>query len=624
MTDKKRITHQFMEAVTLSASPFDRLYVPILLFVGVAYAALQAIQADWVELFVIAAELGLLLVLAASRPIQRRLFSGRLNRRHATYVALLCVYSAAWINVVRPLVQSQPTGKESALFYTLLLLAIALTIMIFRATLMLTPWGYRVFATRIPIWEQLLIAGNELIAAGLVANYVGGTILTHALQPDVFTIRIDAWYAISLSALLLLYYLGIQAMWIQRANDRFSETSVWVRLSRLFAPLALGVVTLVIAEQFIARAEPRTADLLGSATSDLAILSLGAIIWLMMLTITVLVYTSQRGLRQRFLPDALLARLPAAVGRFLSSISDTDLLLILGLLSALIPGYLLLLGDAGGIIGGLSTQILQRGAVIIETSDQALALLFAAPFYVLSVVLLGLYAYVFGRSSVPARDRDALVSTLPVGFLIVLIITLFLFAVPVSQVLTTGRLPRLPQDLGRILAFNVLIPLILLYAHYFALVRWPYSRGQAVWRERENVRLLAQLAETDSRIEDLNGEIARLDATWHTQPSSTDDAPARFDTLFRYMQLNSLRDDLNMQRLQIVAQRQQLAEVSEAPVSIAVARLPLRIVSLGIPLLIAIQLYQWAVVNNGLREIVNTPNLTVDEFFRIILQQANF
>jgi hypothetical protein len=88
--------------------------------------------------------------------------------------------------------------------------------------------------------------------------------------------------------------------------------------------------------------------------------------------------------------------------------------------------------------------------------------------------------------------------------------------------------------------------------------------------------------------------------------------------------LNSLRDDLNMQRLQIIAARQQLAEVSEAPVSITVARLPLRVVSLGIPLLIAIQLYQWAFVNNGLHEIINTPNLTVDQFFRIILKQANF
>jgi len=624
MPEPKRITHQFLEAVTLSDSRFDRFYVPALLLLGVAYVALQALQADWAELFVIVAGLALLLALATSRPLRRRLLGGRLNARHATYVALLWVYSAAWLNVVRPLLQSQPAGKESITFYTLFPLAVALTLMIFRATLMLTPWGYRVFSTRIPIWEQLLIAANELIAAGLVATFVGGRMLTHLLQPDVFTIRIDGWYGFSLSALLLLYYLGMQLMWVQRANDWLSRTSVWVRLSRLFAPFTLGVATLVLVQRFIARAEPRTADLLGNASADLAVLALGAVVWLVLLTITVLVYTSQRGLRQRFLPDALLARLPGPIARFLSSISDTDLLLIMALMSTIIPTNTLLLGDPGDLIGGLSRQILQRGAVVVETPDQALALLFAAPFYLLAVALLGLYAYVFGSETVSAHDRDRLVSHLPVGFLIVLIITLFLFAVPVSQVLTTGRLPRLPQDLGRILAFNVLVPLILLYAHYFVLVRWPYSHGQAVWRERENARLVTEQTETDQRIEQLNGEITQLDQAWRHEARATDNATDRFDTLFRYMQLNSLRDDLNMQRLQIVAQRQQLAEVSEAPVSIAVARLPLRVVSLGIPLLIAIQLYQWAVVNNGLREIVNTPNLTVDEFFRIILQQANF
>src|SRR5690606_27990037 len=225
---------------------------------------------------------------------------------------------------------------------------------------------------------------------------------------------------------------------------------------------------------------------------------------------------------------------------------------------------------------------------------------------------------------VSAQARDELIRRLPLGFLIVLIITLYLFAVPVAQVLTEGRLPQLPQDLGRILAFNVLIPLALLYLHYFLFVRWPYGRGQSAWRERESARLLREQEETDQRIEHLNHELSQLDRTWHNEREASASPEIRFETLFRYVQLNSLRDDLNMRRLQIVAARQQLAEVSEAPVSIAVARLPLRIVSLGIPLLIAIQLYQWAIVNNGLREVVNTPNITVDEFFRIILEQINF
>lgn len=622
MAEKKRITHQFLEAVTLADSRFDRLYVPALLLLGVALTAWQALRADWLAFAALAAGTGLLLALTLSRPLQQRLLGGRPNRRHATYVALLWLYSLAWLNTVRPLLAAPTSGKSSATFYTLLLLTIALIIMITRALAMLTPWGYRFFATRIPVWEQLLIAANELIAAGLVATYVGGSVLPQQLQPDVFSVRFDMGYAVALTSVMLLYYLGMQAMWVQRANDRLSRTSVWLRLSRVFAPLTLVVATLVLADRFMDRAEPRTADLLGGASADLAILSLGAVVWLVLLTITVLVYTSRRGLRQRFLPDILLDCLPAPVSRFLTSISDTDLLLIMALLLTLLPAYFLLLNDAGGLINALSEQILWRGAVIVETRDQALALLFAAPFYLVAVVLLALYAYVLGRSFVPARDRDVLVASLPVGFLIVLIITLFLFAVPVGQVLTTGRLPQLPQDLGRVLAFNVLIPLILLYAHYFALVRWPYSRGQAVWREQENARLIDEQATTDTRIDQLNAEIAQLDADWHAQTTTAD--ASRFETLFRYMQLNSLRDDLNMQRLQIVAQRQQLAELSEAPVSIAVARLPLRIVSLGIPLLIAIQVYQWAVVNNGLREIVNTPNLTVDEFFRIILQQAQF
>ena len=88
--------------------------------------------------------------------------------------------------------------------------------------------------------------------------------------------------------------------------------------------------------------------------------------------------------------------------------------------------------------------------------------------------------------------------------------------------------------------------------------------------------------------------------------------------------MNGMRDDLNMQRLQVVSDRQQLAELSETPVSITIARLPVRVVSIGIPLLLAMQIYQWAVLNNGLREIVNNPNITIFEFFRAILRQTQF
>ena len=75
-------------------------------------------------------------------------------------------------------------------------------------------------------------------------------------------------------------------------------------------------------------------------------------------------------------------------------------------------------------------------------------------------------------------------SKLPIGFLITMIITLYLFAVPFTQVFVEGRLPTLSRDLGRILVFYVLIPLLLLYLHFFLLVRIPYGRGQRLWRER--------------------------------------------------------------------------------------------------------------------------------------------
>jgi hypothetical protein len=196
---------------------------------------------------------------------------------------------------------------------------------------------------------------------------------------------------------------------------------------------------------------------------------------------------------------------------------------------------------------------------------------------------------------------------------------LYLFALPFSQVITEGRLPQLPQDLGRILAFNVVIPLLLLYSHYFVLIRQPYARGQKRWREQQSQQYTTQLNSIDHRILTLNGEIARLDAQWQREPNVQ-----KIETLYRYVHLNGQRDDLNMQRLQVVSDRQQLAELSETPVSIAIARLPVRVVTIGIPLLLAVQIYQWAILNNGLRDIVNNPNITIFEFFRTILQQTQF
>jgi hypothetical protein len=614
-----------MEAVKVTESRLDRLIVPVLLFIGVVYAAYQIIQADWAELLIFSAGVALLFALALSKPLQRRLLRQSLNSRHITYIFLYWIYSALWLNLVRVLPTIEPIGKASTNFFALVIAILALLVMMFRALFMLTPLGYRIFITRIPIWEQLLVAVNEIVAAGLLAAYVGPAVFARIVQPGVFTTRINLPYMIGLVFVLSVYYIGIQLLWVQRYNDWFGKNQIWVRSARLFAPLTLIVISMVIAGRFVERTEPRTADLLGDSGFDLAVLSLGSVVWLMMGVVTILVYTSGRGLRQRFLPDNLLDRLPKRVGSFLRSISDTDMLLILAVFLTTIPAYLFLLGDSGGVIGQLRQQILQRGSALLETSEQALALLFATPFYFLAVLLLLLYAFVFSQPTLSAQDRDELVEDLPIGFLIVIIITLYLFAVPFSQVLTEGRLPQLPQDLGRILLFNIAIPLGLLYLHYFVLIRLPYSRGQRRWREGQNTHLTQEQEEIDRRIKNLNKELEALNRTWRDKRLHSDSANVgvRIETLYHYMHLNSLRDDLNMQRLQNVAQRQQLAEVSEAPVSIAVARLPVRVVSLGIPLLLAIQMYQWAVLNNGLREVINDPNLTVDQFFRIFLEQLN-
>ena len=618
---RKTITQEFIHAVQISDTPLDRLLVPALLSAGVAYAGWQVLIGDWVEAAFFGVGVILLLALAAIQPVQRRVLGTRFNRRHALYIVLFWVYGVVWLNLVRLLSFAQPTGKDSTYYYVLLITIIAISLMMIRSVLLLTPRFQRIFISRIPIWEQILVAINEGISIGLLSLFASNLIV-RLFQPDVFTTRFDAPYLLGIGLVILLYALGMQLMWLQRWNDWLSRNVVWVRLARILAPLAALVTIMVIGNYFIERSDPRTATLLGNSNTSLAVLSLAPVILLMIFVIILLVYTSNKGLRQRFVPDLLLDRLPPRVAKFLRSISDMDMLLIIGVMATSIPAYLLLLGDTGGVIGTLRQQILQRGSALIETSEQALAVLFAMPFYFLVIILLGLYALVISRSSLNAQERDELIAKLPVGFLIILVITLYLFAVPFSQVLTEGRLPQLPQDSGRILLFNILIPLVLLYMHYFIFVRLPYGRGQSRWRESHATILTRQLNMIERRIQNLNQELERLDSQW--QQRNDANPTMQFDTLYRYVQLNGMRDDMNMQRLQLVAERQQLAEISETPVSVTVARLPIRVVSIGIPLLLAIQIYQWAVLNNGLREIANNPNVNVVDFFREILRQLQF
>ncbi len=618
MTERKSITHQFMQAV--GSDPLVRVIVPALLLVGIFWTGWQAFVGDWLEFVLSALGVGLLVALSAFEPVQRRILRQPFNRQHAVSIGMAWGFGILWLITARLLIRSPLWGKNSQETYFELILLIAFSWMFLRSLLMLLPAFYKRFVTAIPLWEQILLAINEVIAAGLLATS-GASALVHLFQPAVFTTRYNVTYVAGLGAAICIYYFGMQIMWTQHWNDWISRSEVWIRLARLIAPLLLIVTTMVLVRHFIDRSDPRTSALLGSSDFDLAILALAPVIWLLVLVSVIIVYTSGRGLRQRFLPDLLLERLPRRIADFLRSISDMDMLLIIGVLGTLIPVYLVLFGDTGGAIGSLREQILQRGSALIETSEQALALLFAIPFYLLIVALLALYGIALSQQTLSAQQRDDLVAKLPVGFLIVLIITLYMFAIPFSQVLTEGRLPQLPQDLGRILAFNIVIPLVLLYAHYFALIRMPYSRGQNRWRERQSHHFSEQLTGIDHRIRDLNSEIERLDQRWQT--IRTDDGQ-RVDTLYHYVQMNGLRDDLNMQRLQVVTDRQQLAELSEAPVSITIARLPVRVVSIGIPLLLAMQIYQWAVLNNGLHEIVNNPNITIFEFFRAILKQTQF
>jgi hypothetical protein len=140
--------------------------------------------------------------------------------------------------------------------------------------------------------------------------------------------------------------------------------------------------------------------------------------------------------------------------------------------------------------------------------------LFIIPFYLLILFVMTLYAWVIWRASLSAEQRDALMQRLPQGLLIILLITLYLFAVPFTQVFTEGRIPTFERDLGAVLAYYFLVPLLLLYIHYFILVRYPYARGQRVWREHQAKTLDRDLQEVERSIQRLNMEVERMDNRW--------------------------------------------------------------------------------------------------------------
>ncbi len=627
MSDQPPVTQRLLRAVR----PPDkvdvaRAWIPVLLALGALYGLFRIFQGDWIALVVFLPGWLLLLGLAAYEPLQTRLLRRPFDARHVLHITFLWLYSVGWLFVLRVMLAASPTGKESQVFYVALLVLLMFTWAALRAlSVVLTPFGYEVFTTTVPLWEQVLLAANELLAGGLLA-YLLADLLVQVFQPFVFSVQVNPTYDTAVVIFALMYYGGMQLLWVQRGNDWLSRGRVWLVVMRGLLPFVLLVLTMAIAQRFTDRIDPRTANLLGNSDVNLAFLSFAPVVWLLVLVLSVLLLTSRRGLRQRLLPSALLAHLPERVRRALETISDVDVVLLLGVLLTLVPANLLLLSDSGGVVDALREVVLQRGSAFIETSEQALALVFSLPFYTLILAVMILYALVIGRPDLSAGDRDDLLQVLPIGFLIAMIIILYLFAVPFTQVFTEGRLPQLSRDLGRILVFYVFVPLILLYVHFFLLVRWPYGRGQSRWRERHGAALDHDLRGIDRRINNLNQEIRKLEANWQIVAKRTVDAVQneRLDMLYRYVRLNGERDDLNMQRLQIVAKRQQLAEISETPYSVAVAQLPTRIISIGLPLLLAIQVYQWAILNEGLREVVNNPNITVLDFIAILLENIEF
>lgn len=620
---KRPITHQFLQVVRIADdNRFDRYYVPTLLAIGILYSGLQFLNGDILLGIVSGISVAALTVLAAFDPIQHMVLQRSFDRSHATYVALFWCYSLLWVRVYRQLAGTTPEGKDSALFYILLILFLAITFRALLTLFALTPAGNDTFVSQIPLWEKLLVVINELIAAGLLA-VVAGSQLAQLIQPQVFTIYVNPVYGALLLVVVIVYYVIMQLMWLRRWNRWLSNSRVWVRLARVLAPLALLTASWVIVRHFARLSDSRTADLLGTADLDQSVLALSPVIWLLIFFVVLLVFTGRRGLRQRFLPDDLTRLLPERARNWLSTISDMDMLLICGVFIAFIPLHLVLFDDESvGFLDTLRQQLSQNA--LIDTSDQALAVVFAFPFYVLAVLLLLLYASVLANPKVDAHTRDDLVKKLPVSMLIILIITLYLCAVPFSQVLSEGRLPQLPQELGRLLAFDVLIPLILLYTHYFILIRIPYGRGQSRWRAERGAQLERELRRTNQVIDEVQGKLKRAEAIWQRRRNLPGNQDEKIDMLYEFVELNSERDHWNMERLRIIDQRQELAEVSEAPVSLTIARLPTRVISFGIPLLLAFKIYEWAIVNDGLREIANNPNIGVIEFFQIILEQTQF
>lgn len=622
-TRLQRIRHRFVDVLQLQESSlFDRLLVPILILLGAVFSGAQLLAGDWQLSLVSSGGVALLAVVAGIHSVQDRLLQHTFTRAHAFYIAVFWAYSLLWVWSLRLLSATPSVGKDSRFFYVYLILFTAITFRVVMSLFALTPRGYEFFISGSKLWEKTLVAINEFVAAGSLAYVVGGE-LVGWIQPDIFTIEVNPTYSTGLIFVTLAYYGLVQAMWVAEWNARLSRNRTWVRLARVLTPIALGVASVVIARHFGRVSEPRAADLLGTANIDQSVLALSPILWMMIFFIVVMVYTSGLGLKQRFLPDRLTKYLPDWLENRLRDVSDMDILLLFLALMAYVPVQVFLF-DSGqtDVIDTLSLQLEQQNA-LIDTSQQALAFIFTLPFYFLAVIVLSVYAYVLSRGSLSAEEREKLVDRLPITMIIIFIITLYLAAIPFGQVLIEGRVPQLPQEFGYVLVFNILIPLVLLYGHYAVFVRFPYRIGQTRWRESYGEDLRRQLRKTDNLIETVQDKIGRAETIWGNRRNLRTKQDDFFTMLFDLIKLNGERDNLNMERTRIVSQQQALAEISETPVSLNVARLPARVFSLGVPLLIAFKVYEWAILESGLQDIASNPNIGLIEFFQQLLEVIN-
>lgn len=599
---------------------FDYLFVPILLLLQIVVTVWRFALGDFLLGIVSLFGIALMLVFAVSETAKQRFLRQKFTRSHAVYIFTAWVYSLLFVVFYQRISNLPSTGKESQEFYIFLLLFLAVTFRLLLSLFALSPMGYKVFFSRIPVWEQLLIALNEFVAAALF-SFVLGAELAHFLQPNVFSLRVDIYYTTGLLFLTALYYLIMQAMWIQVWNQWLSRNNVWVRFARIVTPIALLVASLVIVRHFTNLSDPRTANLQGTSNINQTILALSPIVWMMIFFILIIVFSGNRGLRNLFLPNKLLELLPERLAKSLRTVSDMDILLLLGALATLIPVQIFLFNDQT-FIGELQSRL--QGNALIYSSEQALALIFSLPFYTLAILLLALYAYVMANPKLSAQDRDTLVDRLPITLLMIFIITLYLAAIPFSQVLTSGRIPDLRRDLGYILAFDVLIPFIIFYIHYYLLIRIPYGRGQSRWRIQYARELETKLRDVNIELATLQARIDQSEVIWQNRENLRSSSDQQINMLFDLIELNGRRDRLNMSRLQYLAERQELQEISEAPISLTIAQMPNRIIQYGIPLILLFKIYEWAIVNDGLREVVNSPNIGVLEFFQAILENTNF